>query len=90
MKVYEGFGSGRKEWVSEPAANIEKTIRLWPHQLKGEGHYIAVLRKIDGEEPVKRKYPETFKKLFRVCKREPEGSANGGVRLIWRSIVSGS
>lgn len=27
-----------------PAA-LEGTIRLWPHKLRGEGHYIAVLRK---------------------------------------------
>ena len=26
-------------------ADLEGTIRLWPHKLRGEGHYIAVLRK---------------------------------------------
>lgn len=26
-------------------AGLEGTIRLWPHQLKGEGHYLAVLHK---------------------------------------------
>ena len=26
------------------------TFRLWPHKLKGEGHFAAVLRKMDGEE----------------------------------------
>lgn len=28
-------------------SGIEKTIRLWPHKLRGEGHYLAVLRKGD-------------------------------------------
>ena len=57
--AYEGFGRGRKEWVSAPAPGIEKTFRLWPHQLQGEGHYIAVLRKIDGEVPGIRKFVKT-------------------------------
>ena len=29
---------------------LEGTIRLWPHKLRGEGHYIAVLRKETGAE----------------------------------------
>ena len=24
---------------------LSATIRLWPHKLRGEGHYVAVLRK---------------------------------------------
>ncbi|WP_374722584.1 RsmF rRNA methyltransferase first C-terminal domain-containing protein [Peribacillus tepidiphilus] len=61
VQVYEGFGKGRAEWISERAANIDRTIRIWPHQVKGEGHYIAVLRKTEGEETTKRKYAETVK-----------------------------
>ena len=30
--------------------HIERTIRLWPHKLQGEGHYLAVLQK-NGEVP---------------------------------------
>ena len=29
---------------------MEKTFRLWPHLLRGEGHYAAVLRKTEGTE----------------------------------------
>lgn len=32
-------------WVEDPAVGIEGTLRLWPHKLKGEGHYAAVLQK---------------------------------------------
>lgn len=39
------FSKGRREWISDPAAGIEYTMRLWPHRLRGEGHYIARLRK---------------------------------------------
>lgn len=47
---YKGFSRGRKEWSGDTEADVEKTIRLWPHKLEGEGHFIAVLRKTDGEE----------------------------------------
>lgn len=49
--VYEGFSPGRKDWVEHPAPGIERTIRIWPHLVSGEGHYIAVMKKLDGEEP---------------------------------------
>jgi len=70
VHVFEGFDKGRAEWIPHPAANIEKTIRIWPHHVQGEGHYIAVLRKTDGEEPAKRKYanlltnPKQLKSYF--------------------------
>lgn len=40
-----GMESGVPIWVKEPAEKIEDTIRLWPHKLNGEGHYLAVLKK---------------------------------------------
>lgn len=39
------FSPGRAEWVKEPAVGIEHTLRLWPHLLCGEGHFVARLRK---------------------------------------------
>ncbi len=42
------FAAGRGEWTGHPAAGIEHTMRLWPHLLKGEGHFIARLRKEEG------------------------------------------
>lgn len=41
----DGMSSGVAAWVENPAERIEQTIRLWPHHLKGEGHYLAVLQK---------------------------------------------
>lgn len=46
-----GFCQGRPDWLEAPAPDIGKTIRLWPHRLRGEGHYLAVLRK-GGGQPV--------------------------------------
>ena len=41
----EGLSCGRPDWISQPAAGIEHTMRLWPHLQRGEGHYIARLRR---------------------------------------------
>jgi len=56
-QAYEGFDRGRTDWIPNPAPGIGETLRLWPHRICGEGHYVAVLRKTDGEEePARRKY----------------------------------
>ena len=39
---------GNPKFANIPVEGLEKTIRLWPHKLDGEGHFIAVLEK-DGE-----------------------------------------
>lgn len=39
------FSAGRPDWVLDPAPGVEYTMRLWPHRLRGEGHYIARLRR---------------------------------------------
>lgn len=43
-----GFAPGRADWIEDeeaPVSGIENTLRLWPHRLRGEGHYLAVLQK---------------------------------------------
>ncbi|QEK13589.1 NOL1/NOP2/sun family putative RNA methylase [Crassaminicella thermophila] len=50
VKGFEGFSHGREDWILSEELSLRKTIRLWPHKLKGEGHFIAVLKKQDGEE----------------------------------------
>ena len=44
-----GFDPGRPEWANGNP-QLSRTARLWPHKLRGEGHFIAKLRKTDGEE----------------------------------------
>lgn len=44
------FSPGRPDWVEHPAPGLEHTFRLWPHKLRGEGHYAAVLKKA-GDAP---------------------------------------
>lgn len=48
-RISPPFAAGVPAWGDgNPALN--KTARLWPHRLRGEGHFLAKLRKIDGEE----------------------------------------
>ncbi len=49
-----GMQPGRPDWASGEEI-LSRTIRLWPHQLKGEGHFVARLRKNDGPEALDRK-----------------------------------
>ncbi len=41
----DSLSKGRADWIEQPAEGIGHTLRLWPHLLRGEGHYIARLRK---------------------------------------------
>ena len=43
------FASGRPDYIAEPAPGLENTCRLWPHKVKGEGHYFAVLTKAEDD-----------------------------------------
>lgn len=44
------FDRGRPEWIDDPAEGVERTFRLFPHKLRGEGHFAAVLRRRGEEE----------------------------------------
>lgn len=39
------MADGVAAWTKHPAAEIGDTIRLFPHHLHGEGHFVAVLEK---------------------------------------------
>ncbi len=50
-----GMSSGNPQWIK---GNNELThsVRFWPHKIKGEGHYVALLRKKDGMNSHATKY----------------------------------
>jgi NOL1/NOP2/sun family putative RNA methylase len=41
---YEGFDFGKPEWVNGKE-ELKNCLRLWPHKINGEGHFIALLHK---------------------------------------------
>lgn len=42
---YKGFAAGRPEWITGGRPELKRCIRLWPHRIDGEGHFIALLKK---------------------------------------------
>lgn len=46
---YEGFDFGHPEWTDHGDETLRYTLRLWPHRIAGEGHYVALLHKKDAE-----------------------------------------
>ena len=44
IEWYEGFDHGRKEFAGGDA-RVEKSVRIWPHRMDGEGHFLALFRK---------------------------------------------
>ena len=45
---YEGFDHGRPEW-GDGNAQLKNCVRIWPHRMKGEGHFLALFRKAGSE-----------------------------------------
>ena len=54
---YPGFSSGVPEWADQNP-ELAKCVRIWPHKMNGEGHFLALLKK-EGEPnslvPIKKK-----------------------------------
>ena len=54
--VVEGFLESHPEFVAEQIecpwfeAGENGSFRMWPHKLRGEGHFAAVLRRMDGDD----------------------------------------
>jgi NOL1/NOP2/sun family putative RNA methylase len=49
-----GATHGRPDWLPPDLQNLDvsKTIRLFPHQVLGEGHFVAKMQKTNGEHGV--------------------------------------
>lgn len=49
---YEGFDHGHPEWA-DGNPDLTRCVRIWPHRMKGEGHFLAMVKK-HGETPLER------------------------------------
>jgi len=47
---YDGFATGMPELTKNRNPDLRKTVRIFPHRMAGEGHYLALLRKRVREE----------------------------------------
>lgn len=68
MKSYEGFVPGKPEFIESKMADMEKTVRIFPHKMKGEGHFLALLQK--GEKEEMRQERSTY--MTKSTKKVPE------------------
>ncbi|MDY2937866.1 MAG: RsmB/NOP family class I SAM-dependent RNA methyltransferase [Fusicatenibacter sp.] len=48
MEGYEGFSAGNPAW-GDGNPELSKCVRIWPHRMNGEGHFMALLQK-EGKE----------------------------------------
>lgn len=48
IKKYPGMDSGRPEWADNNP-ELAKAVRLFPHHIKGEGHFIAKFKKAESD-----------------------------------------
>lgn len=48
---YEGFAQGNPAWGNGDP-ELKKCVRIWPHKMKGEGHFLALLRKSENAEQI--------------------------------------
>ncbi len=56
MEGYSGFAKGKPELTQSRNPELEKCVRIFPHKLEGEGHFLALLQKGDRyEEPGERR-----------------------------------
>lgn len=73
MKPYEGFSEGLPHVVCPQDETMKKTVRIWPHKMQGEGHYLALLQKgserenrfVSKKSRTNKKVPEEIMEFFR-------------------------
>jgi 16S rRNA C967 or C1407 C5-methylase (RsmB/RsmF family)/NOL1/NOP2/fmu family ribosome biogenesis protein len=78
---HEGFAPGRPDWCPDGPPELARTVRLWPHRLRGEGHFVAKLGRpgrptVPPGRPARRRGPARA------------GSATGAVLDAWRAFAA--
>lgn len=73
IEKQHGIKAGVVEWTKHNTTTIANAARLWPHHLKGEGHFVAKLHKL-GEsftreltQPQSNITPEQWQLFHRFC-----------------------
>ena len=79
---YEGFAPGRPELIEDGTEDLKNCVRIWPHKMNGEGHFIALLRKKDRGDAVEKKIkprkekalPALLEEFMKDCSYPVNGS----------------
>lgn len=69
MEGYDGFAPGRPDMVEASPDDLKKCVRIYPHRMDGEGHFLALLYKEgsesdpeDTEKPARKKTGKALSK----------------------------
>ena len=81
IEGYEGFSEGNPAW-GDGREELRRCVRVWPHKMKGEGHFLALLKKSEdapetriGLEPPTRmdkKNKAVLEEFFKDCQWKPD------------------
>ena len=81
IEPYEGFAPGHPEWGNGDE-RLKRCVRIWPHKMKGEGHFLALLKKsetameavvrIGRTQRPDKKTRQVVDAFFVDCKWEPD------------------
>jgi NOL1/NOP2/fmu family ribosome biogenesis protein len=80
VPLHPGFAPGRPDWSPGGPPELTRTVRLWPHHLRGEGHFIAKLVRPEGPGTA-RGNPTRGRGLSTVSRE---------VASAWRGFVAGA
>lgn len=86
MKGYEGFSNGLPEF-SSGNEELKKCVRIWPHKMTAEGHFMALLKKKGGKSGNEDKINDNYECSNRINKAELE-AAGEFLKLIDREFDS--
>lgn len=73
MEEYEGFCPGRPEYTKNCREDFRKTVRIFPHKMQGEGHYLALLKKNGTKVPQENRKKSKSGDYLCTRKKLPEG-----------------
>ena len=81
IEGYEGFSEGNPAW-GDGREELRCCVRIWPHKMKGEGHFLALLKKSEDapetrirlEPPTRmdKKNKAVLEEFFRDCQWKPD------------------
>ena len=90
MEGYEGFSQGIPEASQSKREDLKKTVRIFPHRMEGEGHFLALLKKGEATPEGESEYGNGTPQDSRTRSRKgrsvsPENRS--GCRENWRSSL---
>lgn len=88
-----GIEPGRPEWTKTNRSDLVHAARLWPHRLKGEGHFVAKLQKQRPTPPwsgrwAKANAPKAAVRLYRQFEQQSLQTVQHGTILSFGSHLA--